>query len=172
MASNLKCPTITLEEHFISSRIGEPAKLAASIYNQFPPSIKDQLLDIGGQRLKSMNECGITLQVLSHAPADAPVDECMHANDELAEKIAHNPRYAGFAILPISHPEAAAKELERCVKTLSFVGALIDNHTANGSFFDNAKFWPIFEAAERLDVPLYIHPSFQAESRKSYYEGN
>ena len=166
-------PLITLEEHFISKHIGEPAKLAAAIYNQFPRTIKEKLTDFETQRVRSMDENSISLQVISHAPADASPEACKRANDELAEGVSLHPkRYAGFAMLPISHPDEAAKELERCVKDHGFLGALIDNHTSDGTYFDARKFWPMFEAAERLDVPLYIHPTFQAESRKAEYEGN
>ncbi|MCJ1223642.1 hypothetical protein MMC12_000285 [Toensbergia leucococca] len=172
-AKNSSYPLITLEEHFISKHIGEPAKLAASIYGQFPPSIKEQLTDFDAQRLHHMDAGSVSLQVISHAPADASPDACAHANDELAEQVSRNPtRYAGFAMLPISHPEAAAVELERCVKDLGFLGALIDNHLTDGTYYDGTKFWPMFEAAERLDVPLYIHPTFQAESRTAEYVGN
>jgi len=30
---------------------------------------------------------------------------------------------------------------------------------ANGIFLDDKRFWPIFERAQALDVPLYLHPS-------------
>ncbi len=30
---------------------------------------------------------------------------------------------------------------------------------ANGEFIDGKKYWPIFERAEKLDVPIYLHPS-------------
>ena len=40
---------------------------------------------------------------------------------------------------------------------LGFRGALINGHTA-GRFLDQRFFWPILEMAERLDVPIYLHP--------------
>ena len=30
---------------------------------------------------------------------------------------------------------------------------------ANGMFLDDKRFWPIYERAEALDVPIYLHPS-------------
>jgi 2,3-dihydroxybenzoate decarboxylase len=30
---------------------------------------------------------------------------------------------------------------------------------ANGAFVDERRFWPIFARAEKLDVPIYLHPS-------------
>jgi predicted TIM-barrel fold metal-dependent hydrolase len=32
-------------------------------------------------------------------------------------------------------------------------------HVANDVFLDDKRFWPIFEHAQALDVPLYLHPS-------------
>src|SRR5438876_9011896 len=81
------------------------------------------------------------------------------ANDGLAELIsAHPDRFAGFAALPTPDPKAAADELERTVTTLGFKGAMVHGLT-NGVFFDDKQFWPIFERAQALDVPLYIHPA-------------
>ena len=31
--------------------------------------------------------------------------------------------------------------------------------TTKGQFIDDKKFWPVFERAAKLDVPVYIHPS-------------
>jgi predicted TIM-barrel fold metal-dependent hydrolase len=57
-------------------------------------------------------------------------------------------------------PEEAAAELYRCVSSLGFVGALVDNHLANETFYDDTKFDPVWEAAQDLDVPIYLHPTY------------
>ena len=81
------------------------------------------------------------------------------ANDRLAETVrAHPDRFAAFAALPTPDPEAAADELERAVTQLGFKGAMIHGLT-NGVFIDDKRFWPIFERAEALDVPIYLHPA-------------
>jgi predicted TIM-barrel fold metal-dependent hydrolase len=81
------------------------------------------------------------------------------ANDRLAKVISVHPaRFAGFAALPTPDPKAAADELERTVVTLGFKGGMVHGLT-NGAFLDEKAFWPIFERAQALDVPLYIHPS-------------
>ena len=43
-------------------------------------------------------------------------------------------------------------------RQLSFKGAMINGLTA-GVFHDDKRFWPIYERAQALDVPLYIHPA-------------
>ena len=112
-----------------------------------------------------MDEAGIDMQVLSHGapsaqkiPADVAVDLTRRVNDRLNAAVAAHPkRFAAFAALPTSDPKAAADELERTVK-LGFKGAMIHG-LADGVFLDDKRFWPIFERAERLDVPIYLHPS-------------
>lgn len=168
-----KYPMITLEEHYIAKSVGEPKALSGAIYSQFPASIKEKLFDLDTQRIPAMDAGSISVQAISHVPADASAEVCTKANEELAEAVKRNPdRYAAFAMLPMSDPPAAAKELERCVTELGMVGAMIDNHLSDGTYFDGAEFWPVFEVAERLDVPLYIHPSFQPEERRKPFAGN
>jgi 2,3-dihydroxybenzoate decarboxylase len=131
-----------------------------------PKSILERLLDLGELRIREMDQAGIDVQVLSHAsPAtqrlegDAAVTMARQINDALHETIRQTPeRFAGFAVLPTAQPLAAADELERVVGKLGFKGAMIHGQ-ANGLFLDHKKFWPIFERAQALDVPIYIHPT-------------
>src|SRR5438045_7621345 len=113
-----------------------------------------------------MDAAGIDMQVLSHgAPAvkrreaELAVRLARGANDRLAETVRSHPdRFAGFAMLPTADPKAAADELERAVTKLGFKGAMV--HGLTGSLFlDDKRFWPIFERAQALDVPLYLHPA-------------
>ena len=54
--------------------------------------------------------------------------------------------------------KAAADELERCVRDLKFSGAMINGHT-NGQYLDHPDTYPLWERAEALGVPLYLHPA-------------
>jgi len=76
-------------------------------------------------------------------------------------------RFAAFAALPTCDPAGAADELERTVK-LGFKGAMIHG-LANDMFVDHKKFWPIFERAHRLDVPIYLHPSIPHQAVMDVY---
>ena len=128
-------------------------------------SIFDELEDIGDSRLRYMDASGIDLQVLSlvqpgpqaFSGAQA-IAIAKDANDSMAESCRKYPgRFAGFATLPVSEVQESVKELERCVTTLGFKGTMINGHQ-QGAFLDDEKYWPIFEAAESLDVPIYLHP--------------
>jgi predicted TIM-barrel fold metal-dependent hydrolase len=166
-------PVIALEEHYWD------AEMAA----HFPAGenkshVSDLLTEIGDVRLRAMDEAGIDIQVLSHgAPAaqklspEIAVDLTRRVNDRLAEACARHPtRFAAFAALPTPVPEHAALELERCVIQLGFKGAMIHGLT-NGLFIDDKRFWPVFEMAEKLDVPIYLHPSVpHPEVTRHYYD--
>jgi 2,3-dihydroxybenzoate decarboxylase len=113
-----------------------------------------------------MDEAGIDIQVLSHgAPstqmlgADIAISLAVEVNDRLAKVCAGNPgRFCALAALPTANPAAAADELERCVTERQFKGAMIHG-MSTGEFIDAQKYWPIFARAEKLDVPIYLHPS-------------
>ena len=138
----------------------------------------DRLYDVGELRLKEMDEAGIDIQVLSHgAPSAQRLDAdtgpgiARQANDNLHAAVQANPtRFAAFAALPTANPAAAAEELERCVSELGFVGAMIHGLT-NGQFCDGKAYWPIYEKAEALGVPIYIHPGYpHPDVVAAYYE--
>ncbi len=75
----------------------------------------------------------------------------------------HPDRFAGLAAIAPQDPAGAAKELERGVRQLGLKGAIVNSHT-RGEYLDDPKFWPIFEAAEHLNVPVYIHPTTPPKS--------
>jgi predicted TIM-barrel fold metal-dependent hydrolase len=163
-----KCQVIALEEHYWDKALAEHYTGPDSTKD---PELARRLYDMGELRLKEMDEAGIDIQVLSHgAPAtqkltgEGAVALTRQVNDRLAAACsAHPKRFAAFAALPTSDPTAAADELERTVTKLGFKGAMLHG-LANGQFVDHKRFWPIFERAARLDVPIYLHPSVPHQS--------
>src|SRR5689334_16777598 len=175
MLQKPKCPIIALEEHYADDEL--VATYTGLDVNPVP-AIVTRLRDVGEERLKAMDADGIDMQVLSHTapstqklPADVAVDFSRRVNDRLAALIkAHPTRFAGFAALPTSLPDAAADELDRCVTALGFKGAMLHG-LANGIWLDDKRMWPIFARAEKLDVPIYLHPSMpQQPVIDSYYK--
>jgi hypothetical protein len=139
-----------------------------------------QLCDLGDDRIAAMDAAGIDVQVLSlTSPGaeqlDAPEAVAFAAatNDCLATAVRRHPsRFAGFAALPTSAPDAAADELERTVRAYGFKGALINGHSRD-RYLDDEFFWPILQRAEALQVPLYLHPTPPPQSAiKEVYAGN
>ncbi len=166
---------IAIEEHYFDPEL---AALFAGRDRRTPPPIRERLLDLGAERLADMDAAGIDLQVLSHgAPSlqkldgEAALRMARLVNDRLHETVrANSERFQGFAALPTADPAAAAAELERCVSRLGFKGAMVHGLTGGTAFLDEKRFWPIFERAAALDVPLYIHPSIPSEAVvQAYY---
>jgi 5-carboxyvanillate decarboxylase len=95
------------------------------------------------------------VQVFDAATATSLARE---VNDQLIGEIKKHPdRYAGLASIAPQDVPRACKEMERAI-ALGFKGVVINSHT-QGEYLDEPKYWPIFEAAEALDVPLYLHPN-------------
>jgi 5-carboxyvanillate decarboxylase len=128
--------------------------------------IVERLQDLGERRLGDMDATGIDKQVVGlTAPGVQVLDTATArslaalANDQLADAVRRHPdRFAGLAAVAPQHPTAAAAELERAVTELGLKGLIVNGHT-QGEYLDDTKFWPIFEAAEALDVPIYLHPA-------------
>jgi 2,3-dihydroxybenzoate decarboxylase len=174
MLENPRCQVIALEEHYWDKELADQYSGADAIRDS---ELSRRLYDLGELRIREMDEAGIDVQVISHgAPSaqrlagDSAVSLTRRVNDRLHAAIAANPqRFAAFAALPTCDPTAAAEELERTVK-LGFKGAMIHG-LANGHFLDDRRFWPIFACAERLDVPIYLHPSIPHPAvMEAYYK--
>ena len=158
--------TIALEEHFWTAELAAPP--GTGPLATWGQRVDDQLRDLGRSRLADMDASGIDVQVISHvAPAAQALTgaeglaRAREANDQLAGAVrAHPDRFAGFATLPTADPQAAADELERAVLELGLIGAMIHSTLgSNGAFLDEARFAPLLDRFERLDVPLYLHPA-------------
>jgi predicted TIM-barrel fold metal-dependent hydrolase len=180
--SSIKMRIVTLEEHVSFPEM--TSLIPSSILKDKNPSgaamqMMPKLSDISGERLDSMNESGITMQVLSVENTDVNLLDSSSApdfaskyNDLLFDKIKDYPdRFNAFAHLPMTAPAAAADELERTVKGYGFRGAMIRGLT-NGEFLDAPKFAPIFERAEKLGVPIYIHPGLPPQAVIDAYYSN
>jgi predicted TIM-barrel fold metal-dependent hydrolase len=168
------CPVVAIEEHYWDAEL---AKTYVGLEAARPGPQSERLHDLGALRLKEMDEAGIDVQVISHGapsaqklPADGAVEIVRRVNDRLAAACAANPkRFAAFAALPTADPKGAADELERCVTKHGFKGAMLHG-LANGVFLDDKRFWPIYERAEKLDVPIYFHPGLpHADVMAAYY---
>jgi predicted TIM-barrel fold metal-dependent hydrolase len=176
---------VALEEHFsvpsLSRRIAQdvifrrgfrPRKITPGA-----PNPMELLPEIAEGRLKSMDDAGISVQVLSNAgpgpdllPGADGIALAHEINDHLAAAVARHPdRFAGFACLPLQSPDACPAELERAVKQLGFVGTMV-NGTTEGRFLDHPSYDGLLAAAVALDVPIYIHPHIPPEAvRQAYF---
>jgi predicted TIM-barrel fold metal-dependent hydrolase len=180
---------VALEEHFtapaVASKYVKPDAIAKRGHykgRKVAPgkaSPMELLPEFGEKRFKSLDDAGITVQVLSNSgpgpdlvPGADGVAMAREINDYLAGVVAKHPkRFAGFAALPMAKPDACGNELRRAVKDLKFVGAMIHGSCEN-RFLDHPSYDGLLAAAVELDVPIYIHPNVPVPAiQEIYYSG-
>jgi 2,3-dihydroxybenzoate decarboxylase len=175
---------IALEEHFATEETLMDS--AGFVPDKDWPELRSRLLDIQDRRLRLMDEYQIETMILSlNAPAVQAIPDtkqasevAQRANDFLAEQIVRQPtRFRGFAALPMQSPELAANELERCVRDLGFVGALVNGFSQvenpdRAVYYDLKQYWPFWEKVQSLDVPFYLHPRNPLPKDCAIYDGH
>ena len=175
---------IILEEHFALPDTIDDSERYFTPQNW--PKMRHRLVDIHETRLEEMDRHGIDVMILSlNAPAVQAVwdtrraiELARQANDYLAEQVARNPkRFQALAALPMQDPDAAAREMTRCVKELGFRGALVNGFSQSGVkdsalYYDLPQYWPFWATVEQLGVPFYLHPRDPLFSRQQHYEGH
>jgi uncharacterized protein len=115
---------------------------------EFGPDYR-QILSLSAPPIESINpDRGITL------------DLATLANDSMAELVqVHPARFPGFiASLPLNHADESVAELERAVTELGALGVQIFTNV-NGVPLDDPRFFPLFEASDRLRCPILLHPA-------------
>lgn len=127
------------------------------------------LCDMGAKRLKAMDAAGLDVQVLSFSSPG--IDEfdpdhksaatfAVELNDLLFETVQRHPdRFMGFAAISPYDVKNSVKELERAITKLGFVGWLAHSNFGDEQYLDDKKYWPLLEAAEALNIPIYLHPT-------------
>ncbi|KAF5343166.1 hypothetical protein D9758_017050 [Tetrapyrgos nigripes] len=158
--------TIAFEESWATPEIMGPL---SAVY----PELLADLQDVHNQRLKRMDENGIDFMILSCATPciqaisspSLAASTAKSVNDELASQISNNTlRFGALAALSMHDPVEAAQELNRTVKELGFLGALVNDYQQAGDnnetliFYDSPQFDPFWKMVTDLDVPVYFHP--------------
>jgi aminocarboxymuconate-semialdehyde decarboxylase len=123
-------------------------------------NLPDSLSDLG-ERIGHMDERGVDVQLVSTPPwgGNLSPEASRRANDATAADIdAHRDRLVGLATVDMNEPEAAAAELERCVKELGFRGVEILSNV-NGENLHEPRFAPFYRKVQELEVGVFIHPN-------------
>jgi 2,3-dihydroxybenzoate decarboxylase len=172
---------IAFEEHFITPTF---AVMPEGLNATTMPAVYHGLLEVGEGRIALMDQAGIAYAILSlNSPGlqqeiDGAIsaDKARRINEELKAITARHPtRLGGFAALPTQDPRASADELERCVRQYGFHGALI-NSFANAPggeavYLDDPRYDVLWERAQALRVPIYLHPRNPLPSQSMMFAG-
>ncbi|MCP9771432.1 amidohydrolase [Synechococcus sp. Tobar12-5m-g] len=167
---------IALEEHFSAPRLQPSIKDVAFFDPEVLRAIEVALPEFQDQRLRAMDQAGISIAVLSQtAPGVQSIRDSVlaaelahEANDFLHRRIETAPkRFRGFACLALQDVDRACDELKRCIQELGFVGALVNGST-NGAYLDEPQFAPFWHTLEQLDVPFYLHPGLPTDHPQAF----
>lgn len=118
--------------------------------------------DLEGQ-LKCMQEAGINRAVLSYPTSDAhlklgSLSEVAYLfNNHVAKILQKYPdKFIGAAVLPIDNTEDMLSELKRATEELGFRAISLAS-SYNNVYLDDARFLPVYKAAEEKNIPIFVH---------------
>jgi aminocarboxymuconate-semialdehyde decarboxylase len=120
---------------------------------------------IGPQRIQTMDQQGVDIQVLSvngywwyAADVDLARRIVKTQDEKLAGWVREYPgRFAALTSVALQHPELAAEQLEYAVKQLGFRGASVGGHV-QGEALSSPRFDPFWGKAQELGVMVFMHP--------------
>ncbi|HZU06295.1 MAG TPA: amidohydrolase family protein [Chloroflexota bacterium] len=173
----------------VHGHMSTPPHFRAFAYNlialrtpdEFDLDLSDEQLEMAQKRhLRMLDERGIDIQLLSARPVammhwERPfiVEKWTRVTNNVIHQICrlHPDRFVGIAQLPQCSTRDTSnclEELDRCVEELGFVGALVnpdpggDRQTPG---MDKEYWFPLYERAQTLDIPLIVHPSISRDPR-------
>ncbi|MDA0999912.1 MAG: amidohydrolase family protein [bacterium] len=145
--------------------IDDQGRKRADVKGELHPPLEPFMdLDI---RFKTMEKMRLDMNVLSFSSrpgvywADEGLAEelCQAANDGYARMIAAHPdKLSALAAIPAQDAARSVRELERAVTKLGLKGGYMGTNV-NGRYLDHESFFPIYEAAAALKVPIIVHPT-------------
>jgi predicted TIM-barrel fold metal-dependent hydrolase len=148
-------------ESYINSTVPIGTSLStdatAPALHLLPSSTLSKLKNIGPARVKDMRSLGQSKQILSHIPINANPATCTKFNDALFTAIQLNgDKLAAMAFLPAVGKEAA-KELQRCVTKLKFVGGVVAlRPVGKGGVSMSSGLEELWSMAEKYHVPIML----------------
>jgi aminocarboxymuconate-semialdehyde decarboxylase len=126
------------------------------------------------ERLAELDAMGIDLQLVMPPPAqcyssvrtDVAVTASRMVNDGVAEYVARKPdRFVALGTVPLQDAAEAARELERCMRSLGFKGVQILTNVAGNELSDPA-YEPFWVKAEELGALVLLHPNGFTEGQR------
>ncbi len=153
-------------EHMV---VHAPEDVVVEPGNEIDPRLSDTRLILEGLDRRRLDAAAIGPspgQFFYWGDPDLGAEIARLMNDGIAAMAkANGDRMVGLGTLPMQDGERAARELERGVTQLGLRGFEICTHI-NGQDLDHPRFAPVFAAAARLGVPIFLHPQNWGEMRR------
>ncbi|APR79341.1 2-amino-3-carboxymuconate-6-semialdehyde decarboxylase [Minicystis rosea] len=175
---------IALEEHWESADFPATGSHDFTCPDYFA-DVQRRLREVD-ERVSEMDKNDIGVSILSLTQpgiegltdARKAVDMARRMNDHAAKKLVarHPTRLRAFAAVPLQAPEKAAEELDRAVRDLGFVGAMVNGYSNIGDentarYLDEPEVEPFWQRVEALGVPVYLHPRIPLPNQQRMYRG-
>ena len=141
---------------------GNPVLHSPGDYNVLVPGHRDL-----AYRARVLDEAGVDKQVLSFTAPGTSIETPERAvelarviNDAFAEDVSSwGGRFTALAHLPMNAPDAAAEEATRAITELGLPGVMLLSN-ASGVPLSDDRFLPVFDALDRAEAVVYIHPTY------------
>jgi predicted TIM-barrel fold metal-dependent hydrolase len=153
---------VDFEHHYIPAELGrrfglDPTKKEA--VKTRDATVHAQLFDLEAQ-IRDMDRVGMDVAVQTCILGwNTPLENCQLINDCSARAQKNYPgRFVGLAHVPPLEGTAALRELERAIVGLGLKGATIPSQV-NGLSLDAEEFMPFYDLANKLGVPIFVHPA-------------
>jgi predicted TIM-barrel fold metal-dependent hydrolase len=165
---------IDAHHHYMPRKVFEkfvdPRKGAVRVLNERQDFIFNPWLVDTEKHLSDMDEAGIDMSVLTLAQRnDSGKEVCRMTNEETAKEVQRYPkRFIAAACLPQDNPEAAVEEADYAIKELKMPAlSIMSSMYPDITLSSKTVMWPIYQKAQELNVPIFIHPNLRPVGSKT-----
>jgi aminocarboxymuconate-semialdehyde decarboxylase len=164
-------PQVVLDETGQSRMVYEARErnvpdYARHIRHIFSPRRRNPRINDPSVRIADMDKAQFDVQVLvpsnglfyNDVEPKLAASVCHSHNNAISRIVRSHPgKFIGLTTVPLEDPRLAVQELQRSVRDLGLSGPVVPP-TVKGNDLDEEELWPFYAEAEKLNVPIIVHP--------------